>query len=296
LSWTYPPNDLWCEFLSHEDGDWTYWGYGPGSLALTVDAVDYKVGALSIRMDCTSSYYGSTSGALILHFKEGRELNLTNADALEFWVKMSRLNGNGGFVPSLTVILVSSTGPRATKGFTVSTSEWQLMKCGVGPSHFAEWIVEEGFDWTKITEIWFNFDQNASYRPFDVPTEYFRVDGVLFYFLLSVSFITAESNPITGVPVRIDGAQFKTPVTWELEPPGVRTVTVDEEFQGWTFDHWEDGTTTPGRVVDASQPGFYRVTAFYKAPPSPPTPRVWKLGYFIQYFMTLIQKSLRRRR
>jgi len=291
MSWIYPPDDLWCEFLDEPDGYWSWWFYG-NKPTLQVNTKDYTVGALSIELVCYASPYMDNLLALLLKFREGRELDLTEAETFNFWVKLTRLGDGGGFNPYLTVILHDPNWYKAEKTFSITSENWIQIQCGIGPKHAKEWVADAKFDWTKVVDIWFYVVQTQGSG-----VEYMRIDGMFIEFLLNVAFITVESNPFSGVPVRLNEAFYgTTPVTFSVEPPGVRTVTVDETYDSWIFDHWDDGTTTPGRVVDATEPGFYRVTAFYAPPPTPPPrPTGWKPGYLIQYILEWIQKLLTRR-
>lgn len=302
VSWTYPENDLWCEFLEHPDGVWAVWFYGATPL-LQINYLDYKVGSGAIEVACWPSPYIRGSFELILSLREGRELNLTNAELFEFWARMTELNKEfsttPGFAPQITVTLLNGIRDpelgilptsSAWKNFQVSTKEYEHYSAKVG---FVDWVVDPEFDWSKIVQIRFAFMiyQGAA-LPFSNPPQYFRLDGMLFHYALNVSVINIESNPYSGVPVRLDGGvEGVTPVVWVRDPPGIVEITIANEFQGWLFDHWDDGTTTPGKIIDASIPGVYKAIAFYKSsilPPPPPSP--WQPGYYLRLILEKLQE------
>jgi hypothetical protein len=266
---------------------------------LTLNDKDRQVGAVSVELQCPASIYTSNDFALGIIFSEGRELPLTDADMLEFWVKVTKLGGDGGFDPNFMVFLRAGQYGMAYRYFTISTeNSWEHFSAPIGPGHEEEWIITGDFSWDKIKELWFS-DITQSQATWAPHTEYFRVDGILLTYLIDVSFLTVDSNPFRGVPVNINGFYGTTPIAVRIEPPRQVTVTVDEKYDDWLFDHWEDGTTTPGRVVDASTPGNYYVIAFYKPPPAPPRPTFiiplpWRAGYLISYVQEMIRRLFRR--
>jgi len=293
MSGVYPPNDLWCELLEHVDGSWHVMIYG-NKAWLGVNVQDYKVGALSLEAMCEPSPYITNLIDLILPLNEGRELNLTDVKLLEFWAKMTKLGEDGGFDPALTVILYSDVpSVSAWKIFPISGTDWQHISSDVGPEAEYQWIVDAGFDWTRIVEIRFLFNQFKGGS-----IQYFRLDGILFHFLQDVSLINVESNPFSGVPVRLNGAFTEvTPIMWVVDPPSVREVTVASIHEGWKFDRWHDGLKTPGRIVDATTPGLYKLTAFYLEPTPPPNGIIPPLRRFWEYVDQIRRylRSLRRR-
>lgn len=302
VSWQYPPNDLWCEFVTsvdgtlvHQDGRWLPWFYA-GGMQFGVDAMDYKVGALSLVTACLASPYISGSYENRLEFAPGRELNLENAKLMEFWLKFSSLSDNGGFQSEILITLWGGEG-YATKYIHLDSIEWQHFSLKVGPDALAEWIISQGFDWKEIRGITFAWNQKKCSLWTINLWEKFRIDGLLFHFSIDVSIISVESNPISKIPVRLDGAvEGVTPITWTIDPPQPMQITVAEEYQGWIFDNWHDGLKTPGRVVDASIPGVYIVTAFYRSASANGGGGFrWKPGYWITYCIKLLQSLPRKK-
>ena len=298
-TWIYPVDDDWCEFvtsengtLKHIDGYWWVWFYGAG-YALGVNTTDYKVGALSIEVACKGSPYTLNSFELVNHFDKA--LNLMNAVLLEFWLYPTKVGPNDcGFVNEFTVKLISENGMVARRSYNPENmvEAWQHFSTKAGPDAVTDWIIDKGFDWAKIKELRFYWEQ-AQGSIWGAPTQYMRIDGLFFYFALNVSIIRVESNPFSAVPFSLDGQEFTTPWVGEVEPPGIYTVTIANTIDSWTFDHWDDGSITPGRTVDASEPGIYKLTAFYKSPTPTPTPTPtfrWQPGYFINYVLGLLRK------
>lgn len=293
-SWIVPVEDAWCEYLDlqlvdgnpilfHPDGHWTVWFYGAG-YNLKTNMKDYKVGALSIEVECIPSPY--IDNQFELRNILDSELNLNNAKLLNFWIKPSRLGGPGGISQHFTVILVDAEWRKAERTLSFSIADWHHYSENLGDKFFQDWIVESGFDLTRVKEVWFKWTQYECY-PLQEITASILLDGLQFYFALDISVISVDSNPISAVPVRLDSAvQGKTPFIATLEPAGIYEVTVDNEHNGWLFDHWNDGVLTPGRTVDATQPRVYSFTAFYREA------KQWHLGYYLQELMNRIRERV----
>jgi hypothetical protein len=265
-----------------------------------VNQQDYKVGALSIEVFCPASPYMDNLFENRLLFNPGRELNLTNGKLFELWMKATKLGGSGGLKSSIHVKLCSNGYPGsfdvkcASKYVILTGEDWEHFSLNIGETAAYEWIIEPGFDWTKITAITFAFEQ-YSCGLFESQIAYLRLDGLLFHYGLDVSIIAIDSNPFNGVPVRLDSTEGKTPVVWQIEPPAAYDVTIASEFQGWLFDHWDDGILTPGRRIDASIPGTYAHVAFYRSPTEPP-PKRWQPGYYLQLLAKTIKELLTSRK
>jgi len=76
------------------------------------------------------------------------------------------------------------------------------------------------------------------------------------------------SEPITGIPVKVDGIEVGfTPVEIEVSPATYK-IEVPSEFNRAKFLHWEDETTTPVREIEITYD--IELTAFYEIPPISP--------------------------
>lgn len=300
--WTYPDNDLWCEFLNFEDGDcfgWDVWK-SSGICALEPDYYNYEMGALSIkgRFGATTN---QTFNYLRLTFtKLSRVKDFSIADFLEFNIKLGRIGGSGGITKLVVTLWSVEPMPvfpnqyfKAQKGIPIDDAflDWQKITLPVGPKNEAKWIVEPGFDWTKIWRIEFSTEQNAGGPVWaDV-----WIDGMIYGAYATKAIVIVNSSPYQGVDAVIDlfPGQQKTPTAWIIEPPTSCIVTVSSRHpqnENWVFDHWDDKSETISRYIASSSPGIYEVTAFYKETTTPPPP--WRIGYYLKLFMENIQKFM----
>ncbi len=72
---------------------------------------------------------------------------------------------------------------------------------------------------------------------------------------LSEYTLSVDSSPVSGVTVTVDGVDYESPFTTELEEGGYTVVVPDEitvEDADYTFTGWADGGTDPEKTVDLS--------------------------------------------
>ena len=72
---------------------------------------------------------------------------------------------------------------------------------------------------------------------------------------LSEYTLSVDSSPVSGVTVTVDGVDYESPFTTELEEGGYTVVVPDEltvEDTDYTFTGWADGGTDPEKTVSLS--------------------------------------------
>jgi hypothetical protein len=83
--------------------------------------------------------------------------------------------------------------------------------------------------------------------------------------------LTVDSEP-QGVPFTINNVQAVTPYSVKLET-GDYTVTMPEEWNGYRFKQWEDGSTNPVRSITLTADTSMKAT-YERVAPAPAAPAV----------------------
>jgi hypothetical protein len=296
----YPPGDAWCESIVSYDGYWTVVSGPAGTSVVLSD--DRIVGDYSIAIPPFTPGYNIDHVDFYFNFIPGLEFDFRKVWRMDFWVKLGDCIGdNWCWEEGFDLFLMTNDNNYAKRRVFISrdlANIWVPIEIEAGPEAIG-WEIVGDFDWSYISRIQFSFKRIIPPGwwppPPIVGSRFVRLDGILLHIKEEFSGITVRSQPISGVPISLNTVKSDvTPITWWITP-SVRTISIAETYGGYTFKAWEDGSTSAVRTVDVTTPGVYTFTASYEALPSPPPSPVWRLGYWVQYLMRLIQTMVKRR-
>lgn len=189
----------------------------------------------------------------VFRFYDGREFNAETSNSLRFQLRTEYKMTEA---KSITVELVDINGIKAEKIAEINMPDvFFLYSVPVGADNAWQWTIAEGFDWTKIKEIRFNYASVFT----------IFVDDVHFTLKQAYAFLWIRSLPTTGIPFTIDGSPGKTDIYLPQIPGTEITVSAALEHNSYVFDRWEDGSTDHTRTFTIWTD--MTITAYYTGPP-----------------------------